>query len=126
MISGDKRLPAFQQEVTGLSIITCILQLEGTFKKSSDTGVANCSLGLIWPPIFFFFFWPRHVACRIFVLQSGTEPMPPALGVQSLNYWTTREVPGPHIFNMILFFNLDLIPNYLDVILLIMYVCIFF
>ena len=102
MMSGDKWLPAFQQEVTGL--FHCILQLEGTFKKPSDIGVANCSLGLIWPPFFFFFFffWPRHVACRIFIFQSGTEPMPPALGVQSLNYWTTREVPGPHIFNMIL------------------------
>lgn len=51
MMTGDKWLPAFQQEVTGL--FHCILQLEGTFKKSSHIGVANCSLGLIWPPIFF-------------------------------------------------------------------------
>ena len=26
--------------------------------------------------------------------QPGTEPMPPALVVWSLNHWTTREVPN--------------------------------
>ena len=29
---------------------------------------------------------------------SGVEPGPPALGVQSLSHWTTREVPGQHCF----------------------------
>ena len=27
------------------------------------------------------------------VLHPGMGPRPPALGVQSLNHWTTREVP---------------------------------
>ena len=40
------------------------------------------------------------VACRIFSCdiqdlapQAGIEPRPPALGAQSPNLWTTREVP---------------------------------
>jgi hypothetical protein len=32
-------------------------------------------------------------ALRILVPRPGMEPMPPALGVWSLNHWTTREVP---------------------------------
>ena len=34
-----------------------------------------------------------HAAWKILVPRPGTEPMPPALGVWSLNHWTTREVP---------------------------------
>ena len=41
---------------------------------------------------FFFFSWPCHVECRILVPGLRIKPMPPALGVQSLNHWTTREV----------------------------------
>ena len=41
----------------------------------------------------FFFFGPRHTACRILVPQPGIEPTPPTVEVQSLNHWTTREVP---------------------------------
>ena len=40
----------------------------------------------------FFFFWPYYVACRILVPWPGSEPVPPALGAQGLNYWTTRKV----------------------------------
>ena len=32
------------------------------------------------------------------VLQPGIEPRTPALGVQSLIHWTTREVPPIRIF----------------------------
>jgi len=41
---------------------------------------------------FFFLFWPHHAACGILVPQPGVEPAPPALEVQSLNYWIAREV----------------------------------
>ena len=34
------------------------------------------------------------VACSILVPQPGIEPVPPAVEAQSLNPWTTREVPG--------------------------------
>ena len=34
------------------------------------------------------------VACGIFwFLDHGSNPRPPALGVQSLSHWTSREVP---------------------------------
>ena len=36
-----------------------------------------------------------HLSCgmRDLVPSLGIEPRPPALGVQSLNHWTTKEVP---------------------------------
>ena len=41
----------------------------------------------------FFVLFFDHVACGILVPQPGIEPMLPAMKVQSLNHWTTREVP---------------------------------
>ena len=41
-----------------------------------------------------FFFWPCHSACGFLVPWAGIYPAPPALGAQSLNHWTTREVSG--------------------------------
>ena len=38
------------------------------------------------------------VVCGISVPQPETEPRLLALGVQSLNHWTTREVPGIHFY----------------------------
>ena len=40
----------------------------------------------------FIYFWPCHVSCGILVPRPGIKPVPPALGVLSLNHWTTREV----------------------------------
>ena len=52
--------------------------------------------------LFIWQLWVLVVACVIFswgmwnlVLRPGIDPKPPALGVQSLSYWTTREVPCP-------------------------------
>ena len=41
----------------------------------------------------FLSFRPCCAVCGILVLQPGIEPMSPALGAQSLNHWTAREVP---------------------------------
>ena len=38
------------------------------------------------------FFWLRHIVCGILVPPTGMEPTAPAVGVQSLNHWTTEEV----------------------------------
>ena len=48
--------------------------------------------GYFFSFLFFFFFLPQAVALRILAPQPGIEPMPPAVEVQSLNHWTTREV----------------------------------
>ena len=40
-----------------------------------------------------FFFRPCQVACGTLVPLPGIEPVPPAVEAQSLNHWTTREVP---------------------------------
>ena len=48
-------------------------------------------------------FWLCPVACKILVSQPGIKPMPPPLlwlRAQSLNHWTTREVP-PHFLLLI-------------------------
>ena len=42
---------------------------------------------------FFKIFQPNCVACGILVPQWGIELTPPELAVQSLNHWTTSEVP---------------------------------
>ena len=42
--------------------------------------------------LFIYLFWPHLAACRILVSQPGIEFMRPALGVQSLNHWTSREI----------------------------------
>ena len=41
---------------------------------------------------FSFFFWLCRVARGILVPRPGIEPTPPAMQVQSLNHWTSREV----------------------------------
>ena len=41
-----------------------------------------------------FFFCLTSMACGILVPQPGIEPVPPAVKAQSLNPWTTREVPS--------------------------------
>ena len=41
----------------------------------------------------FILFFPHHHACGILVPQPGIEPVPLAVEAQSLNHWTTREVP---------------------------------
>ena len=49
-----------------------------------------------------FFFWSPRAACGILVPQPEIKPVPPALGAQSLNHWTAREVP------ILVFFNTDI------------------
>ena len=43
--------------------------------------------------LLFYFRWLHCMECRILVLQSGIEPVPPAVEIQSLNHWSVREVP---------------------------------
>ena len=47
---------------------------------------------VFWVFFFNLFFWPHRVACGILVPRPGIEAVPPALGAQSLNHWTPREV----------------------------------
>ena len=57
----------------------------------------------------FFFFWLLHMACGILVPWRRIEPGPPAVEVQSLNYWTTRKFPLLTIFDRIVcFFDIEL------------------
>ena len=57
--------------------------------------------------VWFFFFWPCHVAFGILVPWPGVKPVPPAVEAQSLNHRATREVPlnGFNIQFSILFFH---------------------
>ena len=49
-------------------------------------------------PPSFFFLGPCCIACLILVPQPGIKPVPPALGEWSLNHWTTKQSPFPHLF----------------------------
>ena len=40
--------------------------------------------------LFFLFFWPYHLTCRILGPGPGTEPGPSAAKAQSPNHWTTN------------------------------------
>ena len=54
-----------------------------------NTVLATCLVMLVFVR---FFFWPCQAACGILVPQPGIEPVPPALGAQSLSHRTVRDV----------------------------------
>ena len=61
--------------------------------------VSFSKINFYWTIVpFFFFFWPRCVACGILVPQPGIEPTPLVLEVWSLNHWIAREAPTPYTF----------------------------
>ena len=45
-----------------------------------------------------FLFWPHQAAWGTLSPCSGFEPVSPALGVECLNRWTTREVPRQFVY----------------------------
>ena len=50
------------------------------------------------------------MACGILVPQHQTEPTPPVVDVQNLNYWTTKEVPHNYLDNILygyIFFSIQ-------------------
>ena len=57
--------------------------------------LANCVSRILF---YLFIFWQYQVACRILVPWPGIEPRLPTVEAQSLNHWTTREVPVTRIF----------------------------
>ena len=54
-----------------------------------------------------------HAACGILVPWSGTEPVPTVLSAQTLNHWTTREVPVKPLLLLLLLIFLFWFPNLL-------------
>ena len=63
----------------------------------------SCLLVQFHHPLLFFLFlggWRGlHLkACGMLVPWLGIKPAPPALEAQSLNHWTTREVPSSFAF----------------------------
>ena len=45
------------------------------------------------------FFLATLCGREILVLPPGIEPVPPAVEAQSLNHWTSKEVPNMSTFN---------------------------
>ena len=95
----------------GLRIVPVAVQKKGTRKERNGYwGVLFEAQMVKWLLLFcgflfvcFLTFWPHHVARGILVPGPGIKLMPPALEAQSLNHWTTREVP----FTSINSFNLN-------------------
>ena len=74
-----------------LRITYLLLEPQTASSTSSD-------VSLLWfldhPQYFLFcFFLPHLTVCDNLAPQPGIKPTPPALEAQSLNHWTTREVP---------------------------------
>ena len=70
--------------------VGCHAPLQGIFlNQGSNTHLLHWQAGSLplAPP------GKPSKACRVLILPPGIEPMPPELGVWSLNHWTTREVP---------------------------------
>ena len=62
------------------------------YSNQSPTGTTYC-ISLMYLSHFFFFFWPRHAACRILVPQQGIDLRPRALEAWCPNHWTARKFP---------------------------------
>ena len=62
--------------------------------KSLEYRSILCWFLFIFLNFILFNFWPYHTACGILVSWLRIEPMSPALKVQSVNHWTTRDVPS--------------------------------
>ena len=78
-------------------VVLFISDLLGSF--SFLKSLFGTSLGDHVDRLFFFFFFFSHKAYGILVPRPGTEVVPPALEAQSLNHWTTGEVPcGQFLF----------------------------
>ena len=60
--------------------------------NGAGTCLGKC--GCILAACFNFYFLPSHAACGILVPQSVILHVPPVLEAQSVNDWTTREVPS--------------------------------
>lgn len=58
-----------------------------SLKKKKNSSLVYCSLT---HPLFFL---AHCVACWVLDPWPGIEPVLPALGAQTLNHWTTRELP---------------------------------
>ena len=59
------------------------LNLQTSTRKQQD------ALACLKGGVFFFLFWLHLAVCGILVPQPGTEPAPPPVEAQSLNYWAT-------------------------------------
>ena len=83
-------------------------QLRPLLSNASPVVLGSHLSGISLSPFFNFILWLIYIATGFFIYlvfghtvqhaeilvpQPGIVPVPPALGVQSLNHWTTREVP---------------------------------
>ena len=57
--------------------------------------------------IYFFFFWPHHVACGILVPQPRIEPVRPAVEVQSANHLDLQGIPLISYFGYLWLWNIS-------------------
>ena len=88
----------------------CYISLETTFQPlwSSQTWITEV--------LAFDFFFLCYIVCRVLILWSGVEVVPPALEAQRHNHWTSRTVVHPekswclHLRNSIVSSNPALAP----------------
>ena len=95
----EAHIPALDSCAAFLFLFCC----KETYGSCSYKRLWHLRTGNFCPAPFFFFFWLRSMACGILVpwprIQGWMEPMPPAVGAQSLNHWTAREVLSSSLYS---------------------------
>ena len=87
-----------EETCTNISAPTCTGMLTN-INLSKHTHCHHCQVIMGEAPsvpkyfILFYFIWPHHAACEILGSWPGIKPKRPAVEAQSLNHWTSREVP---------------------------------
>ena len=80
------------------SSVTIINYLQMSHKLVNEDVYTSVWLQSVIISIYLIFFLPLHGACRILVPWPGIEYLTPIVEVQSLNHWTTKEVPSQWLF----------------------------
>ena len=87
----DSRLPAVSSRGSFCCIeraqAGCLVSLTRTQMLSGRSPAVRSPRNL--------YFWPCHAVCRILIPLPGIKPVPPALGPQSFNHWTARDICNP-------------------------------
>ena len=85
-------------KILALIYITRRKQKASVFGLNLQRSPYPCSLKMYYSSAFFPP-WQYRVACGILIPRPGIKPITPAGEVQSLNHWTTREVPTSSFLN---------------------------
>ena len=74
-----------------LDVRKILFLLFQTWPRVRNMWMPKSVLSVLRFSIYYYYFWPYHMAYTSLVSQPGIEPITPAVKVQNLNHWNTRE-----------------------------------